>query len=310
MQRLASIVVVSMELVGAFACSHAGFLITHFDKADPSLRNAVYEGFAQVRERIAAARPDALVVIATDHGRIYPLRYQPQFVIGVGPRARGIGDAGLPPCEVAVHQSVAQALLEGCIEAGVDLGYSEDVSIDHSFVTPLMLLTPELDIPIVPIVQNCRMRPMPTLRRSHTVGQAIGQAIRNSSVDARVVVIGTGGLSHWVGDERRRSFMLQPAGTRLARESEYPLVLPETGPVNDTFDAEFLQTLVRGDARRFVDEWSNDRLEETAGNGAQEVRNWLLVAGVTDDAPAEVLAYAAVPEWHTGSAVAAFPLAS
>jgi 2,3-dihydroxyphenylpropionate 1,2-dioxygenase len=295
-----------MELVGAFACSHAGFLITHFDQANPDRRERVYDGFATMRERIVAAAPDALIVVATDHGRIYPLTHQPQFVIGVGPRARGIGDAGLAPCEVPVHQCVAQALLDGCIEEGVDLAYSEDVSIDHSFVTPLLLTTPDLDIPIVPIVQNCRMRPMPTLKRSHAVGQAIGRAIRNSRGDERVVVIGTGGLSHWVGDKRRRSFMLQPAGTRYARESEYPLVLAATGSVNEAFDREFLQTLAHGEAAAFIGTWSNDRLEDSAGNGAQEIRNWLLVAGVTDDAPAEVLAYEPVPEWHTGSAVAAF----
>ncbi|HEY1293387.1 MAG TPA: hypothetical protein VGJ60_09920 [Chloroflexota bacterium] len=295
-----------MQLVGAFACSHAGFLITHFDQASPERRDAVYAGFATMRERIASLAPDALIVVATDHGRIYPLNHQPQFVIGVGPRARGIGDAGLPACEVAVHQPVAQALLEGCIEEGVDLAYSEDVQVDHSFVTPLMLITPELDIPIVPIVQNCRMRPMPTLRRSRAVGQAIGRAIRTSRRPERVVIIGTGGLSHWVGDERRRSFVRQPAGTRYAHESEYPLVLPVTGPINETFDTEFLQTLVRGQAAEFIGEWADDRLEETAGNGAHEIRNWLLIAGVADDAPAEVLAYAAVPEWLTGSAVAAF----
>jgi hypothetical protein len=295
-----------MELVGAFACSHAGFLITHFDQASQDKREAVYAGFATIRERIASLQPDALVVVATDHGRIYPLVHQPQFVIGVGPLARGIGDAGLPTCEVAIHQPVAQALLEGCIEEGVDLAYAEDVSIDHSFVTPLMLATPELDLPIVPIVQNCRMRPMPTLGRSRVVGQAIGRAIRRSPRPERVVVIGTGGLSHWVGDERRRAFMLQPAGTRYAHEGLYPLVLPATGRVNDAFDAEFLQVLGRGGAVEFIDQWSNDRLEETAGNGAQEIRNWLLMAGVTEDAACEVLAYAAVPEWHTGSAVAAF----
>jgi aromatic ring-opening dioxygenase catalytic subunit (LigB family) len=297
-----------MQLVGAFACSHAGFLITHFERASPDKRDAVYAGFATMRERIANLAPDALVVIATDHGRVYPLTHQPQFVVGVGPRARGIGDAGLPPCDVAIHQPVAQALLEGCIDEGVDLGYSEDVSIDHSFVTPLMLATPDLNVPIVPIVQNCRMRPMPTLRRSRAVGQALGGALRNAPRPERLVVIGTGGLSHWVGDEKRRAFIRQPAGTRYAHESEYPLVLPAKGPVNDTFDQEFLQILGRGQAAEFIDAWSNDSLEETAGNGAHEIRNWLLVAGMTDDAPAEVLAYAPVPEWHTGSAVAAFPV--
>src|SRR6266542_2626763 len=260
-----------MDIVGAFACSHAGFLISDFDRADPKARDTVYEGFSRMRDEIQRAKPDALVVVATDHGRIYPLNHQPQFVLGVSARARGIGDAGLPTCEVPIHQKLAQQILEGCIEAGVDLAYSEDVSIDHSFVTPLMLTTPDLDVPIVPLVQNTRMPPMPTLQRSYKVGEVLGQVLRTAS-GGKVAILGTGGLSHWVGDEPRRNFLQQPAGTR------------------------------------FVHEWSNERLVEVGGNGAQEIRNWLLVAGVAQDAPLEVLAYAAVPEWHTGSAVAKFCL--
>ena len=296
-----------MDIVGAFACSHAGFLISDFDRADPKARDTVYEGFSRMREEIQRAKPDALVVVATDHGRIYPLNHQPQFVLGVSARARGIGDAGLPTCEVPIHQKVAQQILEGCIEAGVDLAYSEDVSIDHSFVTPLMLTTPDLDIPIVPLVQNTRMPPMPTLQRSYKVGEVLGQVLRTAS-GGKVAVLGTGGLSHWVGDEPRRNFLQQPAGTRFGHEQEFPLVLGERGEINSQFDREFLGTLERGAAVQFVREWSNERLVEVGGNGAQEIRNWLLVAGVAQDAPLEVLAYAAVPEWHTGSAVGKFCL--
>jgi len=296
-----------MDIVGAFACSHAGFLISDFDRADPKARDTVYEGFSRMRDEIQRAKPDALVVVATDHGRIYPLNHQPQFVLGVSARARGIGDAGLPTCEVPIHQKVAQQILEGCIEAGVDLAYSEDVSIDHSFVTPLMLTTPDLDVPIVPLVQNTRMPPMPTLQRSYKVGEVLGQVLRTAS-GGKVAILGTGGLSHWVGDEPRRNFLQQPAGTRFGHEQEFPLVLGERGEINSQFDREFLETLERGAAVQFVREWSNERLVEVGGNGAQEIRNWLLVAGVAQDAPLEVLAYAAVPEWHTGSAVGKFCL--
>jgi 2,3-dihydroxyphenylpropionate 1,2-dioxygenase len=294
-----------MDIVGAYACSHAGFLISDYDRAEVAKRDAVYGGFGRIREELARARVDALVVVATDHGRIYPLNHQPQFVVGVGSRARGIGDAGLPPCEVPINQEVAQQVLEGCIEAGVDLAYSEDVAIDHSFVTPLMLTTPELDVPIVPIVQNTRMPPMPTLGRSHAVGQVIGAVLRDAG-SGKVAVLGTGGLSHWVGDEARRSFLMQRAGTRFGHEQEFPLVLGPAGAVNEEFDRAFLGVLEVGGAAGFVREWSNERVQEVGGNGAQEIRNWLLVAGAAEDAPLEVLAYAAVPEWHTGSAVGKF----
>jgi 2,3-dihydroxyphenylpropionate 1,2-dioxygenase len=296
-----------MDVVGAFACSHAGFLISDYDRAEPAKRDAVYAGFARMRGAIERAQPDALVVIATDHGRIYPLNHQPQYVIGVGGAARGIGDAGLPACEVPVHQEFARAVLEGCVEEGMDLAYSEDVSIDHSFVTPLMLSTPGLDVPIVPIVQNTRMPPMPTLERSYTVGRILGRALRDGP-HGKVVVLGTGGLSHWVGDEKRRDFLRWPAGTRFGHEQEFPLVLGDRSPINAAFDAEFLEALNRGAARGFIQAWSNDRLQDEAGNGAQEIRNWLTVAGVAEDSPLEVLGYAAVPEWHTGSAVGQFRL--
>jgi hypothetical protein len=296
-----------MDIVGAFACSHAGFLISDYDRAEPALRERVYDGFARMRESIKRVNPDALVVIATDHGRIYPLNHQPQYVIGVGSPAHGIGDAGLAECEVPVHQQFARLILEGCIDRGMDLAYSEAVSIDHSFVTPLMLSTPDLDVPIVPIVQNTRMPPMPTLERSYTVGRILGDVLRGGP-PGRVVVMGTGGLSHWVGSEARRSFLRQAAGTRYGHEQEFPLVLPERGAINAQFDADFLDALNRGAAREFISEWSNARLEAEAGNGALELRNWLTLAGVAQDAPLDVLAYAAVPEWHTGAAVAQFRL--
>src|SRR5437764_490375 len=105
----------TMDVVGAFACSHAGFLISDYERADTSARERVYAGFARMRDAIRAMRLDALVVIATDHGRVYPLTLQPQYVIGVGTPAHGIGDAGLPECSVPVSQAVAKQLLEGCI---------------------------------------------------------------------------------------------------------------------------------------------------------------------------------------------------
>jgi 2,3-dihydroxyphenylpropionate 1,2-dioxygenase len=294
-----------MDIVAAFACSHAGFLVSHYDKASPGQRDAVYQGFERVRQTLADTRPEALLILATDHGRIYPATHQPQYVIGVSERAEGIGDALLPPCEVPIHQRFAQAVLDGAIEGGMDLAYSEAMRIDHSFVTPLMLSTPAFDLPIIPMVQNTRLPPMPTLRHSYEVGRIIGDALRRGPA-GRVAVMGTGGLSHWVGDERRQAFLRQPAGTRYAVEQDYPLVLPELGQVNAEFDQQFMACLGQGGAREFINAWSDERIYAEAGNGGQEVRNWLTIAGMVEDQPLEVLGYAPVAEWLTGSAVARF----
>ena len=296
-----------MNIVGAYACSHAGLIISHEAKADPGQRDRIYGAFDVVRREIEALAPDAIYILATDHGRIYPLTMLPPLVIGVSPSAHGIGDAGIPECDVPLHQGFARTILDGAFERGIDLVYSEDMKIDHSFVCPLTFITPNFDVPIVPMVQNCSRPPLPTLSRSHEVGRKLGDAMRNGQ-DGRIVVIGTGGLSHWVGSPARQAFLRRPAGDRFGHEQEFPVEIGERGRINDGFDRMLIERLSRGEAAGFIDEWSPDRVIEEAGNGAQEIRNWLTTAGIVEDRPLELIAYEAIPEWHTGTAVARFRL--
>lgn len=294
-----------MEIVGAYACSHAGLIHTHKDKADPGQVGRIYDAFDTVRQEIEALAPDAILIFATDHGRIYPLTALPQLLMGVSERATGIGDAGAPEVDVPLAQALAQQLLAGTVERGVDMAYSESMRIDHSFVIPLMLITPGFDVPLIPVVQNCSRPPLVSLDRSYDVGRRMGEALRAAG-PGRVVVIGTGGLSHWVGSKERQDFLNRPAGTRYGHEQDFPVVLGERGEINAEFDRSFIDVLANGGGQAFAGEWTNDRLVAEAGNGAQEVRNWLVVAGLVGDAPLELIAYEAIPEWHTGTAVARF----
>ena len=298
-----------MEIVGAYACSHAGLLISRGDRAPQGQRESVYAAFAEMGRRIREQAPDAVVLIATDHGRIYPLSIVPQFTIGVSETATGIGDSELPAVTVPIHQAFARAMLNGAIAEGVDLAFSESMKIDHSFVTPLLLAFGEPSIPsipIVPIAQNCNVPPLPTLGRSWEVGAKLRSAIR-SGPPGKVVVVGTGGLSHWVGTPAQQQFMRLPAGTRLAK-GKSPVTLDDIGPINADFDRAFMQTICRGEATSFLNEWNSERLYEEAGNGAQEIRNWLLMAGLAADGPGEILAYEPVREWLTGTALIEFRL--
>ena len=296
-----------MEIVGAYACSHAGLIVTRRHRAPAGQAARVFSAYAAARDEIARQRPDALVVVATDHQQAFPLTNVVPFSIGVGLVAKGLGDAGLPPCAVPIHQPLAQAILAGCGERGVDLAFSEAPSIDHSFVMPLTLLRPELDVPIVPVTQNCNVPPRPTFRRSLELGAALRDATLGGP-PGRAVVIGTGGLSHWVGSAARRAFMNRAAGTRLAQLAEHPVVLDETGEINQEFDRRFLDQIATGRLAEVVAAWTPERVEEVAGNGAQELRNWITTAAVADDAGATVLAYEPVAEWLTGTAIVQFNL--
>ena len=294
-----------VEFVGAYAMSHAGLIVTRRDDGPQDAVARIYDAFGTVRDEIADLAPDAVLIIATDHQKAFPLEGVPQFSIGVGPTAKGLGDAGVPACEVPVQQALAADLLEGMVERGVDLAFTERVAIDHSFVVPLMLLTPDFDVPIVPVMVNCNVPPRPTFERSYQVGRILGEAAR-ASRDARVVLVGTGGLSHWVGDEERWEYLARPAGTRIADRDRFPVEIDDTGEINSEWDRAFLETLHRGEADRFVTEWTAEQVEAAAGNGAQEVRNWVLAAGALADRPIETIAYEPVSEWLTGTAVARF----
>ena len=293
-----------MDLVAGYAASHAGLIVSRRDRGPGDSVQRIFQAFEAVRDEIRSLEPDAVIIIATDHMKAFPLEGVPQFSIGVGAVARGLGDGGVPPCDVPVHQEFAQVILEGAVAGGVDLAFSEEVAIDHSYVVPLMLITPNLDIPIIPITQNCNVPPRPTFRRSFEVGRVIGDVIR-SGPDGRVVVIGTGGLSHWVGSDDRRAFVDRPAGTRIVDRDNHPVEIEETGNINVTWDLGFLETMGKGDFGGFLDEWSEAEVEAAAGNGAHEIRNWLTAAGLMR-APISTLAYEPIAEWLTGTAVGRF----
>ena len=294
-----------MNLVAAFACSHAGLMVTRKGLGAPAREQSIYDAFTRLGEELVAAEPDAVIIFATDHQTIYQLDHVPAFTIGVSAIARGLGDAGIEARDYPINQEVARLLLAGSLAAGVDLAFSEDMGIDHSFVTPLRLALGERTLPIVPVIQNCNVPPRPVLRRSHQLGRIFREVLAGSG--ARIAVIGTGGLSHWVGSPQRQAFMRQPAGTRLSTMHEYPVTLEATGRINEEFDRKLLAVTGSGGWDEIAG-WSPDDIEDRAGNGAHEIRNWLSAAGLAGDAPLTTLAYQAIPEWLTGTAVARFEL--
>jgi protocatechuate 4,5-dioxygenase beta chain len=62
---------------------------------------------------------------------------------------------------------------------------------------------------IVPIAMNHVQHPLPSPRRALRLGQAVGRALDAWDQDARVVVLGTGGLSHQL-DGTRAGFINKP----------------------------------------------------------------------------------------------------
>jgi 2,3-dihydroxyphenylpropionate 1,2-dioxygenase len=168
--------------------------------------------------------------------------------------------------------------------------------------------------PIVPVVINSFAPPLPSLARCAALGEAIAAAVGTDGEDHRVAVIGSGGLSHTLPFPDWRSpasddddFLVQSwlngrndwASFEARRRG---IVLAAPSVINESFDEAVLATLASGDGRTLL-KHQND-LAHTAGNGANELRNWITAAAACGWAPSRTIAYAAMPEWLTGMAVA------
>ncbi|WP_206476741.1 hypothetical protein [Microbacterium sp. KRD172] len=272
------------KIVGAFAGSHSPGVTGWPERAEPHKREAIEKAFAEARRRIDALAPDAIVGVSVEHFTNFNFGNLPAFAIStadshLGPVTPEMaefinveqhqypsnGALGRHIYEFALTQEFDPALVEG------------GMAFDENFCVPFKHFDPESKYPLVPIIVNGVNPPWPTAKRSYDFGVMIRRAIEAQDEVQRVIVVGTGGLSHWVG-------------------------LPESGTVNEEFDRDFLARIESGDPEQ-LRSYSPQEID-AAGNGAHEIRTWIAAAGAIG-APFEVLAYEPVPEWLTGTAVAA-----
>lgn len=272
------------RIVGAFGVSHTAMMIRKFDESNPD-HGAVHSAFADIAGRIESLRPDSLVVLSSEHLKTFFLDNMPTFCIGTGATAEGWGEAGVPKHTVGVHQGLARGLLNGLVAREFDVSSSENFRLDHGFMAPLHLLIPEMDVPIVPVFENCVIPPLPSMKRCYGLGRAIREIIEKERPEnERVAIVAAGGLSHWVA-------------------------VPDMGRINEPFDRKFLDQVVCGDHGAIV-AYDTETIEREAGNGGQEIRSWATMLGAVGKAPVEVLTYLPVKSWATGIALAAVDLAA
>jgi len=264
------------QVVVGIAASHAPNLAVPSlaGKMDEGQYHRVMRGFGEARTILEQARPDAIVIFSTDHFDRCFYDNLPPFLVAVGETAEGPVNEWLkiPKVKLKVAGELGRFIVSEGLENGVDFASSADLGLDHAEVVPLSYLTPRWEIPIVPIVVNAFAPPMPSLKRCLQVGAFVREAIERWPERKRVAVIGTGGLSHWVG-------------------------LPETGRVNAEFDRWFLGCLVEGRGPEVIAKYKKpEELEKEAGNGGQEIRDWLAVAAAMPTTlKPRVLAYEPMP---------------
>jgi aromatic ring-opening dioxygenase catalytic subunit (LigB family) len=264
------------QIVAAIAMSHDPLIPAMPEAAPPEQRERVAAVHAEIRRRLTAARPDVLIVVAPEHFITFSPALVPAFTMGVAEVYTGPieGMLNLSPFRWRGAPAFGAALATALVQRGFDLALAQELTLDHGVVQPLHYVMPEGQAPaIVPLIVNCIQPPLVSYRRAWQLGEALGEAIRTHGGHERVALIGTGGLSHWVG-------------------------LPEMGRVNEAWDREVLDRIAAGRGRELAEvtpEWVAQ-----AGNGAEEIRNWLVVLGAMGGRAGSVLEYVPAPAWITG----------
>jgi 2,3-dihydroxyphenylpropionate 1,2-dioxygenase len=240
----------------------------------------------------------------------------PPFLLGVE-EAVGFGDFGSRSGPLPVAGRLAWSVYDGLSHAGFDLSLSYALTVDHGLVQSYEMVCGGLGVPMVPLVVNTAAPPLPTLERCVAFGEALGQALRAADTSDRVLLVASGGLSHWLPTndprdpamvaERRHAVIHgreDPQGSAAAREARVRAMGgdPE-GHVNGNWDRWFLKQAGAGDLSP-VAALGDAGLEEQAGSGGHEVRTWLIGLAAAR-APLAWTAYEPVPEWITGMALGA-----
>jgi protocatechuate 4,5-dioxygenase, beta chain len=204
------------RIIGGFTTSHVpaiGGAIAR-DKQGDDYFKPFFDLFPPVREWVARERPDVAVIFYNDHGLGHFLDKMPTFAIGCAAEYRHADEGwGLPEDGVFKGDpELSWRIAEGLVADEFDPVTAQEMLVDHALKIPLQLLYPgTLDFPVrvVPVTINSIQHPLPTPKRCWDLGRAIGRAIRDYPSDAKVLLIGSGGLSHQL-DGERAGFLNKP----------------------------------------------------------------------------------------------------
>ncbi|MGF6888596.1 2,3-dihydroxyphenylpropionate 1,2-dioxygenase [Nocardia sp. GAS34] len=308
------------EIVGLVGISHSPFAqLLPPDGPDAPGARFVADA-ARVAAAVARLAPDAVIVIGPDHFHANFYDLMPPFVLGVE-QAIGFGDFGSRPGPLPVAGKLAWVIQDGVTAAGFDVALSYALTVDHGIVQSYQMICGATDIPMVPLVVNTIAPPLPTLPRCVRLGRALGEAIRAADFVGRVLLIASGGLSHWLPsadprdpelDHERRAGVIHgrrdPHAFDAAREPRIRALGGDPNArVNAEWDAWFLDRLCRADLASIA-ALTDAGLERVAGRGGNEIRNWLIGSAAVA-APFVWTSYEPVPEWITGMGIGTtFPI--
>lgn len=222
-----------------------------------------FDGYPRVRAWLDEHKPDVAINIYNDHGLGFFLDKMPTFAIGAAHEYKnddeGWGIPQLPP--FPGDAKFSWHIIEHMVASEFDITSCQELAVDHGFTVPMQLFWPGLEknpnFPrAIPISANTVQHPIPTLKRALAFGRALREAILSYPEDIKVVVLGTGGLSHQLDGER-------------------------AGFINKEFDKMCMEKIVTDpDALTKI---SREELVLNAGAQGTEFLMWMMMRGALGD---------------------------
>ena len=242
------------QIVGGITTSHVpaiGGAIAKGLQNDPYWK-PFFDGFVPVRQWLAEVQPDVAVVFYNDHGLNFFLDKMPTFAVGAAPDYHNADEGwGIPTmAPIPGHQALSWHVIQSLVNDEFDPVSCQEMLVDHACTLPLALLWPDQPWPvkIIPVCINTVQDPLPSAKRCFKLGQAVARAVQSWEGDEKVVMIGTGGLSHQLDGER-------------------------AGFINKPFDLEFMRSLIENPP--WATQFSTHELVEKAGTQGIELLMWL-----------------------------------
>jgi protocatechuate 4,5-dioxygenase beta chain len=267
------------KIIGGGATSHVPAIGAAIDlgKTETDYWKPMFDGYIPSKKWMADTRPDVAILVYNDHATAFSLEIIPTFAIGVAeefpPADEGWGPRKVPV--VKGHSDLAWHLAESLILDEFDMTMVNEMPVDHGLTIPLNLMCGEpreWPCQVIPIAVNVVQYPPPTGKRCFDLGRAIRRAVESFDQDLRVVVFGTGGMSHQLHGER-------------------------AGLINRDFDTRFLDDLT-ADPQRLVQLPHIEYVREAGSEGIEMVM-WLIMRGALSDDAKEVYRFYHIPASNT-----------
>jgi aromatic ring-opening dioxygenase catalytic subunit (LigB family) len=247
------------QIVAGFGVPHTPVFPFFVKRDGPDCETAKL--FAAQKEHLAAVRPDVIVMFDTDHLNTFFLDNLPIFAIGVDQSFKGPNDEPreMPIYTIPSAASLASHIRSAAIEAGYDMALVQKFSVDHSIAVPLHFLTPQMNVPVVPIFISAHVPPLPSAKRCYELGRTVARAIESWPAPMRVAIMGSG------------SFSLEVAGPRMAPGRTDGVPDPDwAGRVIRLMENQDTQTLLTE---------ATPRQLLKAGNVGGELLDWITMLG-------------------------------